>query len=579
MILTRGGLVLLLCTAVSLPVAAEEPKLTKAEVAKKAKPAVAFVMAKVEIKGRPVTSQGSAFCVHSSGLFVTNAHVVKDSAEIELVVNPSQKDQKVFKATVIRTAERDDLALLKVETKDALPTLTLGEDSALEELIDVVACGYPFGSALTFDSKDYPSVTTTAGAISSLRKKGGELELIQLDVSLNPGNSGGPVLGLDGKVIGVALGGIKGTQLNFAIPARRVSALLARPEFAFTAPSLQPADRGKAIPVEARLATFAPADGEVEVELEVRRGAAAPSRHPMKLEKGVYRVDVVLIPERKDASACSVEASFAEGSLSARVEDRVVKIGAASHKLSEFKTLSPAKEQAVLRSGARLEGKITGLESVPITLGGKAITYDLSTAQEIVAQVSADEPVIVLEVAARRGGKELGRISRSVIVGDPDKVYLADLQPSATKPGPWPLGVGTTGSPDHSTPPPIKVKGVAYPKGLGLHANNPPATVSYRPAKTASAFRATVAYNDDNDGKVSGPCHFEVYGNGKLLWKSKAITTYKQTEECVVDVTGVEVLELRTSLNGSGFGAHAVWLDPILVGPDSSAIHKAAGKK
>lgn len=571
----RCGFVLLLCAS---PLAAEEPKLTKAEVAKKAKPAVAFVIAKVDVRGRPATSQGSAFCVHSSGLFVTNAHCVKDASGIELVLNPSQKDQKVYKATVIRTAEKDDLAVLKVEAQEELPTLALGDDATLEELAEVVACGYPFGSALTFDSKDYPSVTTTTGAVSSLRKKDGELELIQLDVSLNAGNSGGPVLGLDGKVIGVAFGGIKGTQLNFAIPVRRVAALLARPEFTFRAPVLRPTDRGKSIPVEAKLVTCGPGKGEVEVELEVRRGAAAPFRHPMKLEKGVYRADVVLIPERKGEAKCVVEVSFAEGSLSARIDDRVVGVGAASHKLGEFQTIAPARGWGVLRSGARLEGKVTGLESVPITLGGKEMTYDLSAAREIVAQLPAEELVLVLDVVARQGGKELGRTSRSVIVGDPDKVYLADLQPSAVKAGPLPLGVGKMA--DHPEAPAIKVNGVAYPKGIGLHANSPAAaTVSYRLLKTASAFRATVAFDDGNKGQVTGPTHFEVHGDGKLLWKSRAVTTYKQTEECVVDVTGVEVLELRTIHTGSGYGAHTVWLDPLVVGPDAFAIRKAAGKK
>jgi hypothetical protein len=125
----------------------------------------------------------------------------------------------------------------------------------------------------------------------------------------------------------------------------------------------------------------------------------------------------------------------------------------------------------------------------------------------------------------------------------------------------------------------ITVNGKKYPKGLGLHANDPPATATYRLSHTASVFRATVAFNDSNEGQVTGPTRFEVYGDGKLLWKSKAITTYKQTDDCLVDVTGVDVLELRVGHTGSGYGAHSVWLDPILVGPDAAAIRKAASKK
>jgi hypothetical protein len=122
------------------------------------------------------------------------------------------------------------------------------------------------------------------------------------------------------------------------------------------------------------------------------------------------------------------------------------------------------------------------------------------------------------------------------------------------------------------------VNGKKYPKGLGLHANDPPATATYRLARTASVFRTTVAFADSNAGQVTGPTHFEVYGDGKLLWKSKAITTHRQTDDCLIDVTGVDVLELRVGHKGSRYGAHAVWLDPILVGPDPAAIRRGAGK-
>lgn len=572
-------LVVLFCAVAPPARAADEPKLTKAEVAKKAKPSTAFVMAKVDLRGRAVTSQGTAFCVHSSGLFVTNEHVIKGASEIELVLNPSEKNEKVYKATVVRTAEKEDLALLRVETKEPLPVLVLGDDGKLEELTDVIACGYPFGTSLTFGAKDFPSITTTVGAVSSLRKKDGKLELIQLDVNLNPGNSGGPILDLTGKVVGVALGGIRGTQLNFAIPVSQVAAFLAKPEFVFTAPAIKLSDRGKPVAVTAQLVSFAPGAADADVELEVRRGKAAPTRHAMKLDKGAYRAEVVLVPEQKGTTKLGLEVAFADGGLTAQVADRTVKIGAAEHKLSAVRSLSPAKGHAVLGSGERVSGAITGLDAVPVTLGGKEITIDLSTAQELTIGLQLDVPVIVLEVVARGGGKEIGRVSRSVILDESNKVFLADLEPSGTRPGPWPLGIGTTGTTDHKPSTPIKINGKLYPKGLGLHANDPPATATYRLSKSASVFRATVAYNDDNDGKVSGPCHFEVYGDGKLLWKSKAITSRNQFDECLVDVTGVESLELRVSLSGLGFGAHAVWLDPILVGPEAAAIRRASAKK
>jgi S1-C subfamily serine protease len=574
-----GFTVLAVALAASAP-AAEDPKLTKAEVVKRAKPTVAFVIAKLPAQTRPArapaVAQGSAVCVHPSGLFVTNAHVVENSTDVELVVNPALADQKVFKATVVRKDEKDDLALLRVDAAGELPALPLGDDERLAELSEVIAFGYPFGSALAVGSKEYPSVTVTAGSISSLRKKDGRLELIQLDVALNPGNSGGPVLDLSGKVVGVALGGIKGTQINFAVPVSRVSAFLARPEFSFTPPAVRPADRGKPVRVEARLASFVPDPTAAEVELEVRRGTAT-TRHAMALANGAYTADVVLLPAAAGNAKCAVEVTFADGALTAQVADREVKVGAAAHKLSEFRTISPAAGRAVLQSGAKLEGKLSGLEAVAVTLGGRETTLDLSAAEQLGPQPRGDEPVVAMEVVARRGGKEIGRVSRSVILNEGNKVYLAELHPSATVPGPWPLGVGNVGNPEAK---PITVNGRVYPKGLGLHANDPPATATYRLAKSASVFRTAVSLNDFNEVAKTVPISFEVYGDGKLLWKSKAITTPGQTDDGQCDVTGVDELELRVrSSQRHAPGAHTVWLDPLVVGPDPAAIRRAGAKR
>ena len=573
----RYHLAAILLTFIASVACSDEPKLTKTEVAKRAKSTVAFVVAKVEIRPRVSgTLQGSAFCVHPSGLFVTNAHVVKGATEIELVLNPSEKNEAVFKASVVRTAETEDLAVLRVESKNPLPALSLGDDSALDQLTDVVACGYPFGSALAFGAKDYPSISTTAGAISSLRKKDGKLELIQLDVTLNPGNSGGPVLDMGGKVIGVAVGGIKGTQVNFAIPVRHVATLLAKPEFTFTAPTIGPTDRGKLIAVEARLVAFVQNADDAEVELEVHNGKVT-TRHPMKPVNGMYRTTVVLLPERKGVERVSIAATFSDGTLVGSTLDREFKIGGTAHKLSEVRTIAPSRGEVVLRSNSQVTGKVAGLEAVPVALGGKDVIVDLSAAQELTLRMAGDEPMLVLEVVARRSGKELGRVSRTVLLDEANKVYLAELIPVASKPGPWPLAVGMNGSTEQNLP--IKVSGQEYPKGLGLHANNPPATATYQLSRTASVFRTKVAFGDCNGGSVTGPTHFEVYGDGKQLWKSKAITTRGQTDDCLVDVSGVDLLELRVGHTTSGYGAHAVWLDPILIGPDIDTIRRAAGKK
>src|SRR6266545_3840674 len=106
--------------AFALPAAGRADKLTKVEIGKRGKAATAFV----EVPGR---GTGTAFCVHPSGLFVTNEHVVRgaESAEITLVLNPSLDSQKVLRAKVIRTDKDSDLALLRVDGAKDLPSLAL----------------------------------------------------------------------------------------------------------------------------------------------------------------------------------------------------------------------------------------------------------------------------------------------------------------------------------------------------------------------------------------------------------------------------------------------------------------------
>jgi hypothetical protein len=231
----------------------------------------------------------------------------------------------------------------------------------------------------------------------------------------------------------------------------------------------------------------------------------------------------------------------------------------------------------MLLSGVQAEGEVTGLEAISVTLGAKDQILNLSAAEEVAVRMASDEPLLVLAAVARCDGKEVARVSHPVLLKETGKVYLADLVPTSTRQGPWPLAVGMSGSTEQNLP--IIVDGKAYPKGLGLHANDPPARATYRLARAASVFRTVVAFNDSNAGFVTEPVYFEVFGDGKQLWKSKAITSRAQKDDCLFVVSGVDVLELRVRSTGANAGAHAVWLDPILIGADEKVLRRIAGKK
>lgn len=142
-------------------------------------------------------------------------------------------------------------------------------------------------------------------------------------------------------------------------------------------------------------------------------------------------------------------------------------------------------------------------------------------------------------------------------------VYLADLEPFAVKPGPWPFKRdGTVGDqPDHK----ISVQGVASPRGLG--GMHPPefgfVAVKYRLGKQAALFKAKVGITDHAFG-VHTPGHFEIIGDGQRLWRSDPVGVGPGIE-CIVDIEGVDILELRVTAPGTAFGLHAVWMEPRLL--------------
>jgi len=155
-------------------------------------------------------SLGSGFIISSDGYILTNSHVVEAADEVTVKLT----DKREFKAKVIGSDRRTDVALLKIEAT-GLPKVTMGDPTKLKVGEWVVAIGSPFG----FEN------SVTAGIVSA---KGRSLPqesfvpFIQTDVAINPGNSGGPLFNLKSEVVGInsqiysRTGGFMG--LSFAIP-------------------------------------------------------------------------------------------------------------------------------------------------------------------------------------------------------------------------------------------------------------------------------------------------------------------------------------------------------------------------
>ncbi len=155
---------------------------------------------------------GSGFIISADGYVLTNAHVVDGADEVLVTMT----DRREFKAKVLGSDKRSDVALLKVDGA-SLPRLLVGDSGKIRVGEWVIAIGSPFNL----------ENTVTAGIISAKARDTGEyLPLIQSDVAVNPGNSGGPLINMRGEVIGInsqiatLSGGYNG--ISFAVPIDEV---------------------------------------------------------------------------------------------------------------------------------------------------------------------------------------------------------------------------------------------------------------------------------------------------------------------------------------------------------------------
>jgi serine protease Do len=168
---------------------------------------------------RRVNSLGSGFIIDTSGLVVTNNHVIADADEINVILNDGTK----LPAELVGKDSKSDLALLRVHSDKPLKAVKFGVSDKLRLGEWVVAIGNPFSLG----------GTVTAGIVSARNRdinSGPYDNYIQTDAAINRGNSGGPLFNLDGEVVGVNTaiispsGGSIG--IGFAVPSDTVVAVI-----------------------------------------------------------------------------------------------------------------------------------------------------------------------------------------------------------------------------------------------------------------------------------------------------------------------------------------------------------------
>lgn len=192
---------------------AEEHAARVVQLAEQARKAVVVVT----FSGRDGRQQGlgSGFVVSSDGLIATNLHVIGEARPISV----QTADGKKFEVTEVHAFDRPlDLALIRVAAKD-LPALPLGDSDSLKQGQAVVAIGNPHGL----------KHSVVAGVVSGTREIEGR-QMIQLAIPIEPGNSGGPLLDMQGRVHGLlTMKSLVTENLGFAMPSNALKTLIAKP--------------------------------------------------------------------------------------------------------------------------------------------------------------------------------------------------------------------------------------------------------------------------------------------------------------------------------------------------------------
>ena len=232
-----------------LPASREQIQFSFAPVVKKVSPAVVNIYAVRVVNSQPVSpffndplfkhffgdalpfgapharlqsSLGSGVLVRNVGVVITNDHVIKQAEEIKVVL----ADGREFSADIVVRDVRTDLAALKLKTsKKDLPYLELRDADELKVGDVVLAVGNPFGFGQTVTMGIVSGLARTEVGIKDFRS------LIQTDAAVNPGNSGGPLITLDGRIVGINTAIFSNTGasigISFAIPSNLVVPVLA----------------------------------------------------------------------------------------------------------------------------------------------------------------------------------------------------------------------------------------------------------------------------------------------------------------------------------------------------------------
>lgn len=377
---------------------------------------------------------GTAFCIDSSGLFVTNYHVVAaldSNQHVDLVLNAGDTGQRVLKAQVVHTNREYDLALLRVDRATGLLPLQLGIDTNLSETDDITAFGYPFGKMLSLE-EGYPSISVSTGKITSLRKVKEELALVQIDASLNPGNSGGPILAQDGSVIGVVVSGIPGSAVSFAIPVSLVKKFLSEPRLTLDVGKITRANLLR--PCSFRVQVRNPQDAPLHLTgVEITLTSESGNSKTVSMtegQSGEYVANTTPVSKTVDSAVVHTRVKLGQLSLDGVTQNQWIRLDDKTFRLTDIQKIEFGdKRRVTMRDGKTFTGGLFSCSAVRVDLGMDVVELFPPRGESLeVTKVNPIVNSILYEVAAMNGEKVISTISGRIPVEGDDNSAPAPVK-------------------------------------------------------------------------------------------------------------------------------------------------------
>lgn len=274
----------------------------------------------VEVKVHGAIEVGAAVCIEPSGYFVTDNHVVRlatHGQRVYLILQSGSTKQKRLLAKVVARDENDDLAVLKTQLPGPFATVPLGTDIKLYDTQRVVTFGYPLSRTHSVGERA-PNVSVSVGRITAKRYLANRLVGVQLGGSLNPGNSGGPVMNMHGQIIGIVAAVKPGDQTTIATPVDVLRAFLERPQISFNPPTITHASAGQPVIFQARVVSILHPKRQFRVRL-VLQSNGTKRLLPIPKNPGVYRAKVHAFPMQPAAIAYHLIVSGPKGTVATQV--------------------------------------------------------------------------------------------------------------------------------------------------------------------------------------------------------------------------------------------------------------------